>query len=40
LIRIYAISFGGILALNKRQQDFINNWEAEAFRKKLASQDK
>ena len=37
LIRMYAQQFGGILALNKRQQDFINNWEAEAFRKKLAS---
>jgi rhamnose utilization protein RhaD (predicted bifunctional aldolase and dehydrogenase) len=37
LIRIYAQKFGGILALNKRQQDFINNWEAEAFRKKLVS---
>ena len=37
LIRIYAQQFGGILALNKRQQDFINNWEAEVFRKKLAS---
>ncbi len=37
LIRIYALKFGGILALTKRQQDFINNWESEAFRKKLAS---
>jgi rhamnose utilization protein RhaD (predicted bifunctional aldolase and dehydrogenase) len=36
-IRIYAQKFGGVLALNKRQQDFINNWEAEAFRKKLVS---
>ncbi len=37
LVRMYALKFGGILALNKRQQDFINNWEAETFRKKLAS---
>jgi rhamnose utilization protein RhaD (predicted bifunctional aldolase and dehydrogenase) len=37
LIRMYAQKFGGILALNKRQQDFINNWESEAFRKKLAT---
>jgi len=37
LIRMYALKFGGILALTKRQQDFINNWESEAFRKKLAS---
>lgn len=37
LIRIYAQKFGGILALTKRQQDFINNWEAEAFRRKLTS---
>jgi len=26
--------------LNKRQEDFINNWESEAFRKKLASKKK
>ena len=37
LIRMYALKFGGILALTKRQQDFINNWESEAFRKKLAT---
>jgi len=37
LIRTYALKFGGILALTKRQQNFINNWESEAFRKKLAS---
>ncbi len=37
LIRTWAAGFGGVLALNKRQQDFINNWESEAFRKKLAS---
>jgi len=36
-VRMQATRFGGILALNKRQQDFINNWEAEAFRKKWAS---
>lgn len=33
-VRMQAARFGGVLALNKRQQDFINNWEAEAFRKK------
>lgn len=37
LIRMYALNLGGILSLTKRQQDFINNWESEAFRKKLAS---
>ncbi len=37
LIRTWAAGFGGVLALNKRQQDFINNWESESFRKKLAS---
>ena len=37
MIRMHAMKFGGILALTKRQQDFINNWESEAFRKKLAS---
>ncbi|MHC4497378.1 MAG: hypothetical protein ACYSYM_16310 [Planctomycetota bacterium] len=36
-IRMHAAKFGGILALNKRQQDFISNWESEAFRKKLAT---
>lgn len=36
-IRMHAAAMGGILALNKRQQDFINNWESEAFRKKLVS---
>jgi rhamnose utilization protein RhaD (predicted bifunctional aldolase and dehydrogenase) len=40
LIRMYASKFGGVLALNKRQQDFINNWESEAFRLKLASDKK
>ncbi len=36
-IRTNAHRMGGILTLNKRQEDFINNWESEAFRKKLAS---
>ena len=36
-IRMWATKFGGILALTRREQDFINTWEAEAFRKKLAS---
>ncbi len=40
LVRTYAAKFGGVLALTKREQDFINNWEAEAFRKKLASGDR
>jgi NAD(P)-dependent dehydrogenase (short-subunit alcohol dehydrogenase family)/rhamnose utilization protein RhaD (predicted bifunctional aldolase and dehydrogenase) len=35
-IRMNATKFGGILALTKRQQNFINNWESEAFRKQLA----
>ena len=37
LIRMHAVNFGGILSLTKREQDFIKNWESEAFRKKLAS---
>ena len=37
IIRMNAAKFGGILALTKRQQKFINNWESEAFRKKLVS---
>jgi rhamnose utilization protein RhaD (predicted bifunctional aldolase and dehydrogenase) len=39
-IRANAHRMGGIITLNKRQQDFINNWESEAFRKKLASTKK
>ena len=35
-IRNNAYHLGGIRTLNKRQQHFINNWESEAFRKKLA----
>jgi NAD(P)-dependent dehydrogenase (short-subunit alcohol dehydrogenase family)/rhamnose utilization protein RhaD (predicted bifunctional aldolase and dehydrogenase) len=34
-IRMYAAGMGGVLALTKREQDFINTWESEAFRKKL-----
>jgi rhamnulose-1-phosphate aldolase len=36
-IRTNAVCLGGILTLNKRQQDFVNRWEAEAFRKKIAA---
>ncbi len=36
-IRTNALRMGGILTLNKRQESFINNWESEAFRKKLVS---
>jgi hypothetical protein len=35
-IRSNAKRMGGICCLNKRQRDFINKWEAEAFRKKVA----
>ena len=35
-IRTNAKRMGGIWCLNKRQQDFINNWEADAFRKQQA----
>jgi len=37
VIRTNASRLGGILTLNYAEQDFINRWEAEAFRKKLAS---
>ena len=37
LVRTYAAKFGGVLALTKRQQDFINDWESEVLRKELAS---
>jgi NAD(P)-dependent dehydrogenase (short-subunit alcohol dehydrogenase family)/rhamnose utilization protein RhaD (predicted bifunctional aldolase and dehydrogenase) len=36
VIRTNASHLGGILTLNKAEQDFINQWESEAFRKKLA----
>jgi rhamnose utilization protein RhaD (predicted bifunctional aldolase and dehydrogenase) len=36
-IRTNAFRLGGILTLTKSEQDFINQWESEAFRKKLAS---
>jgi rhamnose utilization protein RhaD (predicted bifunctional aldolase and dehydrogenase) len=39
-VRMQATKFGGILTLTKRQQDFINNWEAETFRKQLVSKTK
>ncbi|MHC4418823.1 MAG: class II aldolase/adducin family protein, partial [Planctomycetota bacterium] len=35
-IRTNAFRLGGIMTLNKRGRDFINKWESEAFRKKLA----
>jgi len=34
-VRMHARRFGGVLGLSKREQDFINNWESEAFRKKM-----
>ena len=37
IIRTNALRFGGILTLNKSERVFINQWEAEVFRKKLAS---
>ncbi|MHC4149088.1 MAG: class II aldolase/adducin family protein [Planctomycetota bacterium] len=36
-IRANASRLGGVLTLNKRERDFIEQWESEAFRKKLAS---
>ncbi len=33
-IRMYAQQLGGLCTLTQREQDFIINWEAEAFRKK------
>jgi rhamnose utilization protein RhaD (predicted bifunctional aldolase and dehydrogenase) len=37
VIRTNASRLGGILTLNKPEQNFINRWEADAFRKKLAN---
>lgn len=34
-VRMHAHRFGGVFGLSKRQQEFINNWESEAFRKKM-----
>jgi len=34
-IRSWAEKFGGVLTLSQREQDFINNWESEAFRKQM-----
>ncbi len=36
-IRANAYRMGGVASLNKRQQSFISEWEAETFRKKLVS---
>ncbi|MBN1508379.1 MAG: SDR family oxidoreductase [Sedimentisphaerales bacterium] len=36
-VRMNARRFGGVVGLNKREQEFINNWESEAFRRKLVS---
>jgi len=38
-VRMHAAQMGGVLALTRREQDFINNWESEAFRKKLVSSE-
>ena len=35
-VRTNAFRLGGIFGLNKRQQNFINQWETDAFRRKLA----
>jgi len=36
-IRTNAARMGGILTLSKKERDFINKWESEAFRMKIAS---
>ncbi len=36
-VRMHARRFGGVVGLSKREQEFINNWESEAFRRKLVS---
>lgn len=37
MVRRWAQRFGGVLALTTREQNFVNEWESEAFRKSLAS---
>ncbi len=36
-IRMQAAAMSGVLALTKREQEFIDNWESEAFRKQMAT---
>ncbi len=36
-VRMHARRFGGVIGLSRREQEFINNWESEAFRRKLVS---
>jgi len=36
VVRVNASRLGGIVSLNRQEQDFINKWESEAFRKNLA----
>ncbi|KPJ58841.1 MAG: hypothetical protein AMS15_07560 [Planctomycetes bacterium DG_23] len=38
LVRSSATNFGGLNPLNRRQRDFINKWEAESFRRKIAAE--
>jgi len=40
IIRTHAAKCGGVPALNKHQENFINKKESEAFRKKIASTKK
>ncbi len=35
-VRVGASAHGGVMALNRRQRDFIANWEMEGFRKQVA----
>ena len=36
MIRMWAAVFGGLNCLTRKQEDFINQWEAESFRRQLA----
>jgi NAD(P)-dependent dehydrogenase (short-subunit alcohol dehydrogenase family)/rhamnose utilization protein RhaD (predicted bifunctional aldolase and dehydrogenase) len=37
VVRVNASRLGGIVSLNRQEQDFVNKWEAEAFRKNMAA---
>jgi len=37
VVRVNASRLGGIVSLNRQEQDFINKWESEAFRKNMAA---
>jgi len=37
LVEQFAGAFGGIRYMSQREQDFIDNWEVEAYRRKVVA---